>query len=98
MVSSVNSTGSIFVSPYTTGNNASQKAPNTSLNSFDKEDQAIISAEAKMLNELDKFNSGNGDAVDLAITNITSKNQIEAEVNVINTKKEMMDKVLEIGE
>lgn len=66
--------------------------------SFVEEDQAIISAQAKLLNELDKFNSGAGNDVELAIANVMAKFTTEAEVNVINTKKEMMDAVLKIGE
>jgi len=96
MVSSIKNTDGIYFSPYSGGNTA-QKAANTTLNSFDTEDKAIISAEAKLLNELDKFNSGQGDAIDLAVTSITSKHQVEAIVNVINTKDKMMDTVLEIG-
>jgi|GEM_PF-2671754 len=96
MVSPVSSTNGISFSP-NSGSNASQKAVNTTLNSFDTEDKAIISAQAKLLNELDKFNSGQGDAVDLAVTEITSRHQVEAMVSVINTKKDMMDTILEIG-
>lgn len=96
MVSSVNSTDGIYFSPYPVSS-APQKPVNTSLNSFDVEDKAIISAQARLMNELDKFNSGQVDAIDLAITTVTSKHQVEAMVNVINTKKEMMDTVLKIG-
>ncbi|MEI7473223.1 MAG: hypothetical protein WCK67_00455 [bacterium] len=69
----------------------------SSLTNFDIEDKAIISAEAKMLNESDKYNSGQGNEIDLAISQIEAKTQTAAEVNVINTKKEMIDSVLEIG-
>lgn len=64
------------------------------LNSFDDEDQAIISSQAKLLNELDKFNSGNGDVVNLALASVESKFTVQAEVNVINTKKDMFDTLL----
>jgi hypothetical protein len=100
MVTPINPTGSIFINPSlenNTSNNTAEKAVRTSFNSFEVEDNAIISAQAKLLNELDKFNSGEGDAVDLAITGITSKHQVEAMVQVINTKKDMMDTILEIG-
>ena len=70
---------------------------NQPLTSFDIEDKAIISAQAKLLNELDKFNSGEGDIIDLAVTRVESQNQVEAMVHVINTKTHMMDKILEIG-
>lgn len=100
MVSQVNSSGSIFINPMqsaSTNDNTAEKAVKTSFNSFEVEDKAIISAQAKLLNELDKFNSGQGDAVELAITNVTSQNQVEAMVRVINTKKDMMDTILQIG-
>lgn len=67
------------------------------LNSFTEEDQAIISSQAKLLSELDKFNSGGDNLVDLALANIMSKITIEAEVNVIQTKKDMMNDILDIG-
>ena len=75
----------------------SQTAQVEPLHSFDIEDKAIISAEAKLLNEMDKYNSGAGNAIDLALTRINSVNQVDATVNLINSKKDMFDKVLEIG-
>lgn len=69
----------------------------SSLNNFDLEDKAIISEQAKMLNEMDKFNSGNGNEINLAVSQISGKNQIEACINVINTKKEMFDSILKLG-
>ena len=68
------------------------------LHSCDIEDKAIISAEAKLMNEMEKYNSGQGNEVDLAVTRINSVNQVDAMVKLINTKKDMLDKVLEIGE
>lgn len=67
------------------------------LNSFADEDEAIISSQAKLQNELEKFNSGEGDALDLAVAGIMAKTTISAEVNVINAKKHMMDDILDIG-
>lgn len=67
------------------------------LNSFYIEDKAIISSQANFMNELDKFNSGQGDAVDLAIADVIAKITTQANVNVINTKKDMLDAVLEMG-
>jgi hypothetical protein len=75
----------------------SQFVPTGSLCNFDIEDKAIISSEAKMLNELEKYNNGESNEINLAITNIISKNQIEAEVNVINSKNKMMESILKIG-
>jgi len=65
------------------------------LNSFETEDTAIISAQAKILNELDKYNSGQSDELNLALTCITSKNQVKAVARVISTKKEMLDTILD---
>lgn len=75
------------------------KAPAQSgggLLNFDVEDEAIISSQAKILNELDKFNSGEGNEVDLALATVMGKIQTEAAVNVIKTKDEMMDAVMSI--
>ncbi|EKE04234.1 MAG: hypothetical protein ACD_20C00095G0013 [uncultured bacterium] len=66
------------------------------LTSFDVEDQAIISAQAKLLNELEKFNSGEGDIVNLAVQSAISELTVTANANVINTKKEMIDTILDI--
>ncbi|MCK7514856.1 MAG: hypothetical protein MZV70_69875 [Desulfobacterales bacterium] len=66
------------------------------LHNFDIEDKAIISAQAKLLNELEKFNSGQGDVVDLAVTSIKSEQEVAANVKVINTKNHMLDAVMGI--
>lgn len=66
------------------------------LTSFDVEDQAIISAQAKLLNELEKFNSGEGEIVNLVVQSAISELAVAANANVINTKKEMMDTILDI--
>lgn len=71
--------------------------PSTNFNSFGDEDQAIISAEAMLQNELEKFNSGGDNAVELAVAEVLTKTIVAANVNVINTKKEMFDTILEIG-
>ena len=68
---------------------------NEPLNSFENEDTAIISAQAKLLNELDKYNAGQSNETDLALTCINSKIQVNAAAKVINTKKEMMDTILD---
>ena len=82
----------------TQANNNQVSNTNTSDDNFDIEDNAIISAQAKLLNEFDKYNSGQGNEVDLAVTRVTSENQVKAMVNVINTKKDMMDSILKLGE
>jgi len=78
-----------------TGKHVRVKPPASEpLDSFDGEDKAIISSEAKLLNEMDKYNSGQSDELNLAVTCITSKTQVEAEAKVIDTKKEMLDTVI----
>lgn len=62
--------------------------------SFIEEDQAIISAEAMLQNELEKFNSGGDNFVELAAACVLSKITVEANVNVINAKKDAMDAIL----
>ena len=65
------------------------------LNSFETEDTSIISAQAKLLNELDKYNAGQSNETNLTLTCINSKIQVNASAKVINTKKEMMDTILD---
>lgn len=69
----------------------------TNFNSFDDEDQAIISTEAILNNELEQFNASGDNAVELAIVGVLAKTAVAANVNVINTKKEMFDTILEMG-
>lgn len=100
MVTSINNLGQSFWQPkiaqsYGVSNSSPQSY--TSLNDFSDNDQAIISAEAKYLNEIEKFNSGNGDAVNFAITGEITKFSVAANVNAINAKKDAIDAVLDIG-
>lgn len=67
------------------------------LNSFNDEDEAIISSQAKMLNELEKFNSGKGNELDLALAGVMAKTTVKAEVNVIDIKKDMLNTILDMG-
>ena len=67
-----------------------------SLLNFDVEDEAIISAQAKILNELEKFNAGAGNELELALASVTGEIQVEAAATVIKTKDEMMDAVMDI--
>lgn len=99
MVSGINgvgNTGSVN-SISQVGQTSRVAAVDTSLNSFDIEDKAIISSQAKLLNELDKFNSGQGDPVNLAVTRVMAENEVAANVNVIKAKNHMYDAVLGIG-
>lgn len=100
MVSGINSNNNIEQSIFQPQNyqwQLSTEEVQEPLNSFDIEDKAIISSQAKLLNELEKFNSGEGDAVDLAVAGIMAKTTVSAEVNVINTKKHMLDTILDMG-
>jgi len=74
---------------------SSPKVSREPLNSFETEDTAIISAEAKMLNELDKYNSGKSNEINLAVTCLESKHQVEAVARVIKTKTEMLDTIMD---
>lgn len=87
MVNSINtSLSNIMPINLLSSNRSYDKFSSVSLNNFDIEDKAIISAQAKMLNELDKYNSGSGNEVDLALAQVQSKIHIGAVVNVINAK------------
>ena len=83
------------INPYSPSEKKANFTANESLNSFETEDTAIISAQAKLLNELDKYNTGQSNEIDLALTCITSKHQVQAVARVINTKKEMLDTILD---
>jgi len=93
MLQGIQNTSSI--NPYFPSEKKANFVANEPLNSFETEDTAIISAQAKILNELDKYNSGQSNEIDLALTCITSKNQVEAVARVIDTKKEMLDTILD---
>lgn len=77
--------------------NSGNKIPTRPLNSFETEDEAIISAQAKLMNELEKYNSRQGDELDLALACITGKNQVKAAARVIETKKDMLDTILDMA-
>lgn len=99
MISDINAVYQVGFQPQSyTSKQAPEKETYEPASSFADEDEAIISSQAKLLNELDKFNSGADNGVDLAVANVMAKVTTEAEVNVINTKKKMMDEVLKIGE
>jgi len=93
MISEIGNITKLDYAAQTVKSNADIRRP---LTSFDVEDQAIISAQAKLLNELEKFNSGEGDIVNLAVQSAISELTVTANANVINTKKEMMDTILDI--
>jgi len=98
MISDVNNIKESSFQPEISQRQPSAKGTFEPMNSFADEDEAIISSQAKMLNELDKFNAGEDNLVNLVGASVNAKYTVEAEVNVINTKKEMMDTVLHMGE
>ncbi len=91
-INEVNSNFPISLNKYTYGEAITSAG--YSLLNFSREDTAIISAQAKLLSEVEKFNSGEGNAVDMALTGVVSKHQIAANVNVVNAKKEMLDEII----
>ncbi len=97
MVLGVNNINSNIFQPEVSTSQRSEIEKFESLNSFYKEDQAIISSEAKLLNELEKFNSGEDNLVDLVLASVLAEITVSAEVNVIESKMDMMDTILEIG-
>ena len=97
MISGVNNIEQTTFQPQLSQPQTSSKEAFEPMNSFADEDQAIISAQAKLLNELDKFNAGGDNIVELAAASVIAKTTTEAEVNVINAKKHMMDDILDIG-
>lgn len=101
MISGINNYKNIqqsdFSSQIFSKQNESTDYENDSMISFADEDQAIISSQAKLQYELEKFNSGGDNLIDLMVTNVTSKITTKAAVNVINTKKDMLDAILDIG-
>lgn len=95
MILSINNLNGIF-QPQIFQQNSPKDAP-SQLGNFEEEDQAIISAEANMQYELEKFNSGADNLVELALSNVMARITTGAEVNAINVEKDMMDEVLKIG-
>lgn len=71
------------------------RTPGSLLN-FDKEDQAIISSQARILIELEKYNAGEGNEIDLVIASSMGRAQVEAAAKAINSKGEMFDAIMEI--
>lgn len=97
MISGINNINQSLFQPQVFQRKASEIYTQESLNPFGDEDEAIISSQAKLLNELDKFNSGADNLVDLMGACVMSKITVEAEVNVIQAKKDMLDCILDMG-
>lgn len=95
MVSGINNIEkSVFYPQYS----VSKTSGGSSLLDFDLEDSAIISSEAKLLNELNKYNAGESDELNLALARVNAKNTVSAEVNVIQAKKDMFDEILDLAD
>ena len=95
MINSISSVSSYTPIATYRSSTAATSGGGSSLLNFDKEDQAIISSEAKMLNALDQYNSGEGSEIDLALTNVMAKHQVGASIQVIKSKNEMVDSLME---
>ena len=63
--------------------------------SSDTAARAIISAEAKMLNALEKYNSGQSGEAELMVANKTAQVEVEANAKVIETQNEIHDTLME---
>lgn len=98
MISDINKVGQSSFVPEISPKHAPPKESSDSLTSFDEEDEAIISAEAKMQYELEKFNSGGDNLLQLVGASVNAKFTTQAEARVVDTKKQMMDTILNMGE
>lgn len=98
MISDVNSVGRTQFNPKVYQQQEPVKEHFEPLQSFADEDEAIVSSEAKMMNELEKFNSGEDNLLNLVGATVNAKHTVQAEARVINTKTEMMDTILHLGE
>ena len=98
MISDINKVGQSSFVPEISQKQAPSKEHFESLSSFDEEDQAIISAEAQMQYELEKFNSGGDNLLQLVGASVNAKFTAQAEARVVDTKKEMLNTILDMGE
>lgn len=98
MISDVNSVGRAQFDPKVYQQQDAVKTHFEPLTSFADEDEAIISSEAKMMNELEKFNAGGDNLLELVESSVNAKITTQAEARVIDTKKEMLDTILNMGE
>lgn len=98
MISDINKVGQSSFQPEISQRQAPSKEHFESLGSFDEEDQAIISSQAQMQYELEKFNSGGDNLLELVGATVNAKHTAQAEARVVDTKKEMFDTVLHMGE
>lgn len=98
MVSGIDSIGLNEIQPQSFQRQRSSVEEGSNMLSFEQEDEAIISSQAKLLNELEKFNSGADNLVDLIVQSELTKITVEAAVNVIQVKKDMFDEILNMVE
>lgn len=96
MISDINKVGQSNFVPEVSQKQAPAKESFDSLSSFADEDEAIISADAKMQYELEKFNSGGDNLLQLVGASVNAKFTAQAEARVVDTKKEMIDSILNI--
>lgn len=98
MISDINKVGQSSFQPEISPKKAPSRESFDSFISFDEEDEAIISAEAKMQYELEKFNAGGDNLLELIGASVNAKFTTQAEARVVDTKKEMLDIIMGMGE
>jgi len=98
MVSGINSIQSSVFQPQISQRQTAVTDTYEPLTSFDIEDEAIISSQANMLNELDKFNAGDGNLVNLAVASVMAEITAKAEATVIQAKMDMFDAIVDMVE
>lgn len=98
MISDINKVSQSSFQPEISQRYAPSKEHFESAGSFDEEDQAIISAEAQMQYELEKFNSGGDNLLELIGATVNAKHTAQVEARVVDTKKSMLDTILGMGE
>lgn len=98
MISDINKVGQSSFQPEVSPKQAPSKESFDSLISFDEEDEAIISSEAKMQYELEKFNAGGDNLLELIGASVNAKYTAQAEARVVDTKKEMLDIIMDMGD
>lgn len=98
MVSGINNVELNELQPQSFLSRRSSTAERSQPLSFEQEDEAIISSQAKLLNELEKFNGGADNLVDLIVQSELTKITVEAAVNVIEVKKDMFDEIMKMAE
>ena len=78
--------------------NETKKLETNKKRSFEQEDQALISAQSKLLNEMERFNSGEGNIVDMSTTIAITTTQVDAAIKIMKVKYSILKDVMSLGE